>query len=77
MVFTSFVKERQVDTPISGSVLSIQAQKFPNDLHVDKTSRYDASKGWLLRFEHRSKELKTNQKVTNVFKTGMLEHNVE
>ncbi len=31
--------ERHTDTPISGPVLSIQAQKLPND-HVDKPGDY-------------------------------------
>jgi len=42
-VFTWFVKERQAGTPSSGPVLSVQAQKFHNDLHVDNPSEYAAS----------------------------------
>ena len=30
-----FVKERQAGAPVSGPVLSVQAQKFRNNLHED------------------------------------------
>ena len=43
-VFAWFVKERQVSSPISGPVLSVQAQKFQNYLHEDNPSDSAASK---------------------------------
>jgi hypothetical protein len=52
-VFTWFVKERSAGTPISGPVLSVQAQKFHNELHTDNPGDFVASKGWLNRFQHR------------------------
>ena len=52
-VFSWFVKERQAGTPISGPVLSMQAQKFHSQLHADNSGDFVASKGWLNRFQHR------------------------
>ena len=42
-VFTRFVKDRQADTPSSGPVQSVQAQKFHSDLHADNPSDSAAS----------------------------------
>ena len=36
-VFTWFVQERQTGTPISGPILSAQAQKFSKELHGEDT----------------------------------------
>ncbi len=52
-VYSWFVKERQAGTPISGPVMSVQAQKFHNQLHVENSGEFVASKGWLYRFQQR------------------------
>jgi hypothetical protein len=43
-VFTWFVKERSAVTPISGHVLSVQAQKFHNEPHTDNPGDFVTSK---------------------------------
>ena len=41
------MKEGQVSTSISGTVLSIHVQKLGNDLHVDNPSDFVAYRDWL------------------------------
>ena len=48
-------------TLISSPILSIQAQKLSSDLPVDNSSDFNASKGWLHRFQHHSNEPKTTK----------------
>ena len=77
MVFTRFMKERQGSTLINGPVLSIQTQKLPNMIYLLITLvPLMHPKAAYLTFYAAQRSLK-QQKLTNFFKTWMLENNLE